>query len=245
MKVTLLGDTRFHLPDRIIGTAMYDRLSAAYNEGIRDADDADLVAEVAGRLCYDSFHLPNEKTATNKGYLDNINMQRHFSVEEHASATFLVEGVSRSLLMEMRTHRHGSFSARSTRYVDERETPFVVPPTLRPHINTLVDSQGDWTVGQELNALMEHAQHLYETLYEFLVSEGATRKEAREAAREVLPGMTQTEFVVSANHHAWRDILSKRLAPGAAIEIRELNQEILRQLKRLAPNIYQDIEVAC
>lgn len=243
MKVTLIAATEAYPPARLDNTRMWDRVRQSTSTGIRDADDADLVAEIAGRLCYDSFHLPSEKTSSNQGYLANIIHQRHFSVMEHASATFLVEGVSRSLLMELRTHRHASFSARSTRYVDESQAPFVVPPALQAYMDAQADPHDGMgiTVGEELASIMEHAVNLYATIFEYLISEGATRKEAREAAREVLPGMTTTEFVVTANHHAWRDILSKRLAPGAAKEIRALSEEILRQLKYLAPNIYQDM----
>lgn len=245
MKVTLFAATEIRqIPDRIIGTQMYERITSASAAGIQDADAPDLVAEVAGRLCYDSYHLPNEATATNQGYLANMIKQRHFSVLEHASATFIVEGVSRSLLMEYRTHRHLSFSARSTRYVDESEAGYVTPPKLHPFVGALLDSQSDYTIRQELDALMEHSQELYEALYEFLIREGATRKEAREAAREFLPGATETEFVVTGNHHAWREVIGKRIAPGAAMEIRELNQEILRELKNLAPSLYRDMEVA-
>src|SRR5690554_948865 len=72
--------------------------------------DSDLLAEFAGRSCYQSFHKPNPKTEANHDYLRNILNQGHFSVLEHASATFYVTGVSRALTHELIRHRHLSYS---------------------------------------------------------------------------------------------------------------------------------------
>ncbi|MFH9606825.1 FAD-dependent thymidylate synthase [Streptomyces sp. NPDC017448] len=243
MKVSLLAATQVFPVDRLLNTRLLTRIRTVTNQGIEESTSADMVAEIAGRLCYDSFHLPNPHTQTNETYLANIIKQRHFSVMEHASATFLVEDVSRSLLMELRTHRHTSFSARSTRYVDEADSNFIVPPRMRAHLGDLTHFEAGTaaTFSLELQTLMEHSSELYTEIFNHLIAQGATRKEAREAAREVLPGMTSTEFVVTANHHGWRELLAKRMAPGAAAEIRELSTEILRHLKRIAPAIYQDM----
>ncbi|MFI0265682.1 FAD-dependent thymidylate synthase [Streptomyces luteogriseus] len=240
MNVELFGHTVFHLPKRVNGTEFGKRVNTY--DSLVVGGHSGLVAETAGRTCFDSFHLPNPATSTNAGYLANIQRQHHDSVMEHGMATFMVTGVSRSLLMEFRTHRHLTFSARSTRYVDERDAQMVVPPALQPHLDRpLGDS--DFSAGEEIDDLMGHATSLYERVVEFLMADGAGRKEAREAAREFLPGATVTEFVVSGNHRAWREVLPKRYADGAAKEIRALAKELLRQLKELEPAIYQDVEV--
>ncbi|MFE9834071.1 FAD-dependent thymidylate synthase [Streptomyces sp. NPDC005551] len=239
MNVELIGYTLFRPPTRMRDTKMMQRLADEFGP---QTASASTLSEFAGRLCYDSLNLPNEGTATNATYLANIIKQRHFSVLEHGSATFYIGGVSRSLLMEIRTHRIASFSARSTRYVDERDAQFVTPPALAPLLSEQFSESDSVTVGEELDDLMGHAAALYESIYERLIANGATRKEAREAAREFLPGATETEFVMTANHHAWRDLLQKRIAPGASQEIRLLGGEILRHLKELEPAIYQDIQ---
>ena len=82
----------------------------------------------------------------------------------------------------------------------------------------------------------------YSTIYDVLVQQGVSRKEARGAARSVLPNMTETEIIVTGNLRAWREFLDKRLSEGADLEIRELAQEILKQLKEVAPNTFQDME---
>jgi thymidylate synthase (FAD) len=241
MIVEMISRSTFMAPSRTRGTA-FDRRIAQDDMVGNPSSSSALLAEFAGRLCYDSFNLPNEATATNEGYLANIHRQQHGSVVEHSMVAFYVGGVSRSLLMEFRTHRHLTFSARSTRYVDEADAQYVMPPALAAFRNSVLDPEVDITIEDEIDNLMGHAASLYESLVQFLISQGATRKEAREAAREFLPGATQTEFVVSGNHRAWREVLPKRYAPGAAREIRDMSQEILRQLKELEPAIYQDLE---
>lgn len=242
MKVTLIGWTAMALPERVAGSNLHAREGNYFRDFI-NTTEADMMAELAGRTCYDSYHLPNPSTATNEFYLANIILQQHFSVLEHASATFFVQDVSRNLLLELTRHRHLSFSVRSTRYVDESGASIVIPPALHSllqHDVAPVDDEG-WTVSDELEAVMDHALAVYKTLIELLLSEGMSRKQAREAAREVLPGATRTEFIVTANHRAWREMLQKRIAPGAAAEIRLFAAELLSQLKQIAPNTYQDL----
>src|SRR5690606_39415906 len=92
--------------------------------------EADELAEVAGRLCYQSWDRPNPRTATNRGYLANIIAQGHESVLEHASVTFYVEGVSRALLAELTRHRHLSSSGVSQRFVDSPQLEMVSPTIM-------------------------------------------------------------------------------------------------------------------
>src|SRR5690554_342524 len=102
--------------------------------------DADLLAEFAGRSCYQSFHKPNPKTEANQDYLRNILNQGHFSVLEHASATFYVTGVSRALTHELIRHRHLSYSELSQRFVNVEDAEVVIPPALRDRKSTRLNS---------------------------------------------------------------------------------------------------------
>src|SRR5690606_33114861 len=135
---------------------------------IREADE---LAEVAGRLCYQSWDRPNPKTATNKGYLANILRQGHESVLEHASVTFYVEGVSRALLAELTRHRHLSFSVVSQRYVDASQLDMVRPPTVDE-----LDTETRNRVGDILETQYQSAQHAYKEIVEILTAAGYKRK---------------------------------------------------------------------
>src|SRR5699024_2447189 len=149
-----------------------------------DTTDLDHLAEVAGRSCYEAWGRKNPATAHNEGYLDNILTQGHGSVLEHSSATFYLTGVSRALLTELSRHRHLSFSVRSQRFVDEGQRSIVIPPALRG------------TPGEEL--LKMQADEAYDSYAELTHSlRDLPRKQAREAARAVLPNCTETRIVVT------------------------------------------------
>lgn len=197
--------------------------------------DIDHLAEFAGRSCYQSFHKPNPATRDNSDYLAHTNEQGHYSILEHGSVTFYVEGVSRALTHELIRHRHLSYSQLSQRFVDEsdRSAP-VLPPAFQHSAHRT-----------RLEALAQYVDHVTRDAYKeaahILEREGLSRKEAREAARAFLPNMTETKIVVTGNIRAWRDFLHKRWDAHADAEIREFAGLVLRDLRHFAPNSLQDI----
>ena len=224
MKVVLIASTRLYLDGMALreDTRFIDQM---------DAGHADTLAEFAGRNCYQAWERKNPKTQTNEGYLANILKQGHESVLEHASATFFVEGVSRSLTHELIRHRHLSFSELSQRYVNVEDTEFVVPPAMGEVYGEHAESYL-WDLAPVGD---------YSDIVGRLMEAGFTRKQAREAARAVMPNSTETKIVVTGNMRAWRDVLKKRFHVAADAEIREFATEILRQLREIAPNTFQDI----
>src|SRR5581483_8276869 len=80
------------------------------------------LVEIAGRLCYRSFKPglnPNVERVRsgNREYLSNILQQKHGSVLEHVTDSFIVTGISRVCTHELVRHRHLSISQESLRYV--------------------------------------------------------------------------------------------------------------------------------
>lgn len=226
MRVTVLASTALdeHVMRREYG---YDVFG---DDGSLLLTDADALGEAAGRLCYKSFNRPNPDTARNADYMANILRQGHESVLEHASVTFLVQGVSRALLAELTRHRHLSFSVVSQRYVDYAGTEPVIPPALR-------GTEGEAQLRSEYSRAVDR----YEELVRELKAAGLPRKKAREAARAVLPNAAPVDMVVTGNLRAWRDVLRKRWHAAADAEIREFARLILIQLRGIAPNSVQDI----
>lgn len=203
------------------------------------ADNADHLAEIAGRECYQSWNRPNPATADNATYLANIIRQGHTSVLEHASATFRLTGVSRSLTHELIRHRHLSFSQQSQRYVDESESSFVLPPWKEA-----TDHRTRTTMDRVRNLFNDHhrvSRELYTELVTTFTDGGMTRKSARQAARAVLPNGTETRMVVTGNLRAWRWVIHMRNSVYADTEIQHMAAEILRQLREIAPNSFQDL----
>lgn len=199
---------------------------------LMDADfetsGAEDLVEFSGRACYQSFNKPNEATRSNKDYLANILAQGHESVLEHSSVSFYVTGFSRNMLLELERHRHLSFSVISTRFVDASSMKVVIPPALRVE---------GWDTLEPLNT---HVVARYNQTVQTLLDKGSTRKEAREAARYLLPGNLETKFVLTGNLRAYRDVLKKRWSQHADAEIRLLATEILAKLREHAPNVFQD-----
>lgn len=221
----------------LVGVTVAVNLDAFDDEWSQDiiSTDAQYLMEGAGRLCYGSWRRPNPLTATNKGYLGNIITQGHLSVLEHGVASFLITGVSRTLTHELIRHRHFSYSELSQRFVNMVTCEFVMPPLLQSEGGRSTDlDEVMYDVGTE-------ARHHYESVAGKLTEWGYPRKQAREAARAVLPGMTETKIVMTGNVRAWRHMLYMRGSIHADREIRELAVEVARELKALWPNTFQDM----
>jgi thymidylate synthase (FAD) len=205
-----------------------------------DADGGQALAEFAGRACYQSWRKPNPATATNAGYLAHILEVAHLSVLEHGSVTFYFTGVSRSFTHELIRHRHFSYSQLSQRYVPEREAAMVEPEVIAedPELHKRFVEATEASV-RAYNELLEGLERRFADV------ENATlrRKQARQAARAVLPNATETRIVVTGNYRAWRHFIAMRATEHADVEIRELAVECLRQLQRVAPNVFGDFTI--
>ncbi|MBW0106392.1 FAD-dependent thymidylate synthase [Pseudonocardia sp. KRD291] len=205
-----------------------------------DADGGQALAEFAGRACYQSWGKPNPATATNAGYLKHILEVGHLSVLEHGTVSFYLTGISRSLTHELIRHRHFSYSQLSQRYVPERDAAMVEPEVISDD--------------PELHALFAEASAAAVTAYEELLAglerrfadvpnKTLRRKQARQAARAILPNATETRIVVTGNYRAWRHFIAMRASEHADVEIRALAVECLRHLQREVANVFADFEI--
>ncbi|MBO0869111.1 MAG: FAD-dependent thymidylate synthase [Micromonosporaceae bacterium] len=214
-----------------------------------DAEGGQALAEFAGRACYQSWKKPNPATATNAGYIANILDSAHYSVLEHASVTFYITGISRSLTHELVRHRHFSYSQLSQRYVPERNAAVVEPEVIAE----------DPELHEKFLAAMDASIGAYTELLEGLEKRFAgspdagsgnpwpdatsRRKQARQAARAVLPNATETRIVVTGNYRAWRHFIGMRATEHADVEIRRLALACLRELQTVAPNVFGDFTI--
>ena len=174
----------------------------------------------AAKLCYaaadiDTVYegLTEEKTAS---FLEMLQSIGHESPIEHASFTFGIEGVSRSLLAQITRHRIASFSVQSQRYVREDGFEFVLPP----EIAKIPEAKEEFLRAMEEDA--QHYQRLTELLKERhkqeLLAAGETEKaasrkaekQAIEDARFVLPNACTTKMICTMNA---RSLLPPLLQP--------------------------------
>ena len=205
-----------------------------------DADGGAALVEFAGRACYQSWSKPNPRTATNAGYVRHIIDVGHFSVLEHASVSFYITGLSRSCTHELVRHRHFSFSQLSQRYVPEHDAEVVAPPGIEddPELLEMFTAAADASRAAYIELL--------DRLEAKLAEQGMStlrHKQARQAARAVLPNATETRIVVTGNYRAWRHFIAMRASEQADVEIRRLAIACLRELVAVAPQVFSDFEI--
>lgn len=209
----------------------------------------------AAKLCYSAADidgvldgLTEEKTDS---FIHMLNEIGHESPIEHASFTFGVEGVSRSLLAQLTRHRLASYSVQSQRYVREAAFEFVVPP----EIEAVPEAK------EEFLRAMEEDQRHYERLTEILqekhksalMAEGLDEKSAAhkaekkaiEDARFVLPNACATKLICTMNARELRNFFTHRCCNRAQWEIRALATEMLRLVKEAAPGLFEKAGPPC
>ena len=148
----------------------------------------------------------------------------HFSVLEHASATFRISGTSRAFTHQIVRHRMASFTQQSQRYVNEETFRFIEPPSIQANPE-----------GHEMYVdFMERARDVY-----YRLQESGIRKED---ARFVLPNGVESEIVITANLNEWRHIIEVRGDAKAQWEIRRAIGLILDMLKTAVPAVFFDLE---
>lgn len=182
--------------------------------------------EKAARICYNSKSGDEEKR---KKFLSGLIKSGHTSTIEHASATFKFSGVSRALTHELVRHRLFSFSQRSQRYCNEDGFNLVVPNTIKQSPS----SEGKISNIDRWNKIVSDIKKFYNDL----VSQGIPKEDAR----YILPNACCSEIIVSGNFREWRHFLELRLSPRAQWEIRELAHNVLIELYKISPIIFQDM----
>ena len=189
--------------------------------------NADAICAAAGKSCYSeksSQELLN--TDNPEKVLGKIVGMGHHSVIEHASFTFSVEGVSRSLTHQLVRHRVASFSQQSQRYVSLNEPTFVIPPKIA----------GDPECLRVYNETMDTIWKAYNKLAETVPPEDA---------RYVLPNGCTTNITITMNARELLHFFRLRCCNRAQWEIREMADEMLRLCKEVSPTIFAKAGPPC
>lgn len=224
MLVRLIAHTQFEKSFR-------ESLEKALPEQVADGQ---ITAFTAIRTCYspeaptailakDGVKYFLEKTPAGdtraERLFSRIARDKHLSTLEHLSFTFAVEGISRACLAQLSRHRHISLSVQSQRYVDMKETDFVIPPSI-----------GKSGTDTEV-AYMEFVTQSLD-MYRRLREGGVPPEDAR----MVLPAAVTTNLVLTMNLRAALEFYQKRRkGSGAQWEIAELAEEIRREIERVEP----------
>lgn len=185
----------------------------------------------AARLCY-SPHSATElkESLTDKDVFRLIKMiinLGHFSVLEHATFSFGVEGISRVTSHQLVRHRVASYSQQSQRYVDLSDVAsFIIPPSV-----------GESKHAKEATKNIEKSLELYR----LLVDEGVPQEDAR----YFLPQAIETNIVISMNARELLHFFRLRCCRRAQWEIRKLACLMAEEVKQIAPVVFEKAGPSC
>ncbi len=177
--------------------------------------DPDTLCAYAAHICYSTEPFAAAKSAS---ILKKVRSNGHLSVFEHASFTFLVEGLSRAASHQLVRHRLASYSQQSLRFTKAK--PAFVSPT-----------------GHDFSHFYEQAYEEYEHLLAAGVHE--------EDARYVLPQGVASRLVVTMNARELRHFFELRCCLRAQFEIRALAWLMLAKAKAVAPLLFENAGPVC
>jgi thymidylate synthase (FAD) len=178
---------------------------------------------MAGRTAYLSFDKVSENSE--KDFIKMIIKRNHFSVLEHAIASFRIKGVSRSLTHQLVRHRLCSFTQKSQRYINEHFFKYITPDSIKKNQEAM----------EIFSEHMSKTREIYSKLRELGIK--------NEDARFVLPNATESEIVITTNFREWRHIIELRGNLHAQWEIRRMIIKITEKLKEYAPNVFFDFKI--
>ena len=147
------------------------------------------VVATAGKLCYSPSSIDQlQENLTEEQiekFINQVVSAGHHSVVEHASFTFGVEGVSRSLTHQLVRHRIGSYSQQSQRYVRLDQFEYIIPPAIEeiPRAKQLfIDA-------------MEYDQDIYDKLTTLLIaSELVKNKKYKKQVKDVMADLVKFDI---------------------------------------------------
>ncbi len=205
---------------------------------LRATPEPDELVAMAARLCYSWMDIEALEacvaSADQQAFLARVMGRGHLSVAEHASFTFAVEGVSRSLLAQLTRHRIASFSVQSQRYVSMADGfDYVIPPSIS-------------ALGEEEEAEYEREmEQMHDWYCRWQEKLGGASEAANQDARFVLPNAASTRLVMTMNARELRHFFLLRCCGRAQWEIREMAWQMLALCKKAAPALFEDTGPAC
>lgn len=240
-EVHLLGETRIlagagdFLKESYGGNQWFD---TRYTSDF--APDHEILIELAGRLCYDSYSAgggnPNVTRVRESrvDYLTNLIKSGHGSVLEHATYNFGFRNVSTVMTQELIRHRVGTaISQESGRYVRPTEllivdTPYMQDPANRSRMERIFNSA--WHEYKE-----EEARHDWDNM------KFSQKKDLTSELRGMLPMRRATNLVWSGNIRTLRHVVDLRTSPHAEWEIRFVFTKVLDLMLERSVALFGDL----
>ena len=195
--------------------------------------DPEKIVAQSARLCYSALSVEDlEEKLTNESIIKlikKIMKLGHYSVLEHATFTFAIEEISRVTSHQLVRHRLASFSQQSQRYVkiDKEGFPYIVPKSIEKD--------------EKLAKIFIDAVKELDGIYQLLLDHNIKAEDAR----YILPQAVTTKMIISANARELLHIFKLRCCNRAQWEIRELTMNMLKEVKSIAPTIFENAGPPC
>lgn len=214
---------------------------------IEHTPNPEAVIAAAAKLCYSQVGIDDIMENLNEQsiekFLNMLMSYGHESPIEHVSFTFAAEGVSRSLTHQLVRHRLASYSQQSQRYVKLDQFEYIIPPEV----------EGNERAKEIYIKAMEQCQKSYDELSEMLktkyiddgMKEKAAEKKAIEDARYVFPNSCETKIVFTMNARSLMNFFRHRCCERAQWEIRTMADEMLKEVKKIAPTLFKYAGPSC
>ena len=209
--------------------------------------DSSQLCKTAGQACYASYgprHTTNDNAAA---YFERLTSAGHGSVLEHASFSFFLYGISRSVTHELVRHRAGvGVSQISQRYVSGQVLRFVERPEYQEddELHRLFEERVE-RAAAEYGVMAERLLERQEGGASMLTADYKTdaRKKVQQTARSLLPNETEAPMVFTGNVRALRHIIEMRADAHAESEIRNLALRLFLCLQTVDPILFGDYEL--
>lgn len=233
---------------------------------IEHTPNPEKVIASAAKLCYSAVGvdeitegLTDESTSK---FIKMLASYGHESPMEHVSFTFAIEGVSRSLTHQLVRHRVASYSQQSQRYVKLASFEYIIPPAIENNeeckkifVDAMKKDQEDYDKIVEIlkiQSFEKFVKNFKDSTKNNELSEkqlkslnSKAEKVAIEDARYVFPNACETKIIVTMNARELMHFFKHRCCDRAQWEIRNMADEMLRQAKSVAPNIFIGCGPSC
>ncbi|MGB3346385.1 MAG: FAD-dependent thymidylate synthase [Candidatus Humimicrobiia bacterium] len=203
-----------------------------YIELIKYTPEPEKTVAIAARVCYSPRNAKeiyeNMSDEEVKKLIRFLIKAGHHSAIEHASFTFIVDGISRACSHQLVRHRLASYSQQSQRYVEyKRNLEYIIPQSIKDK--------------KDLSQKFEEFQQQSFNLYKYFLK----NKISSEDARYVLSNAFPTQIIITMNARELLHLFTLRCCERAQWEIREMAYRMLNKVKKVAPTIFEHAGPSC
>jgi len=195
--------------------------------------DPEKIVAQSARLCYSALEIEELRERLSDEsvikLIKKIMELGHYSVLEHATFTFVIEGISRVTSHQLVRHRLASFSQQSQRYVkiNKKGFPYIIPKSVEKD--------------EKLIKIFIDAVNKLNGIYQLLLDHNVKAEDAR----YILPQAVATKIILTANARELLHIFKLRCCNRAQWEIREVAINMLKEVKGIAPTIFENAGPTC